>query len=125
MFKKCANQPFIFPIITQMKNATMSAATMVEPTGVDANIEISIPITAQTTDKDAENITTPLKFFISLIAESAGKIISADIRSEPTRFIPSTIITAIIIAIRRLYLSVFTPVAFEKFSSKVTAKSLL
>ena len=57
---------------------------MVEPTGVDANIEISIPITAQTTDKDAEKITTPLKFFISLIAESAGKIISADIRSEPT-----------------------------------------
>ena len=34
-------------------------------------------------------------------------------------------ITAIIIAINRLYPSAFTPVAFEKSSSKVTAKILL
>lgn len=111
--------------MAQMKNAIMSAATMVDPTGVEAKIEISIPLTAQITDKEAEKITTPLKFLINLIAESAGKIIRADIRREPTRFIPSTIMIAIIIAMIRLYLSVFTPVALEKFSSKVTAKSLL
>ena len=108
-----------------MKNAAISATTIVDPTGVETKIETNIPITAQITDKDAEKITTPLKFLIILIAESAGKIIRAEMRSEPTRFIPKTMITAIITAIKRLYLSVFTPVAFEKFSSKVTAKSLL
>ena len=60
-----------------------------------------------------------------LIADKAGKITRAEISSDPTRFIASTIITAIITAIKRLYLLVLVPVADAKFSSKVTANILL
>ena len=101
------------------------ASTIVDPTGVDKSIEDSIPSKAHIIDIIAEHMTTDLKFFISLIAESAGNTIKADISNEPTRFIPSTIIIAIIIAIKRLYLSVLTPVAFENVSSKVIANILL
>ena len=101
----------------QIKNATISVITMVEPTGVLYNIETIIPINAHTTEIIIENITTPLKFLTSLMAESAGNIISAEMRSEPTRFIPRTMITAVITAIKRLYVLDFTPVAFAKSSS--------
>ena len=57
--------------------------------------------------------------------DKAGKITSAEISSEPTRFMARTMITATISAIRRLYALAFVPVAFAKFSSKVTAKILL
>jgi len=73
----------------------------------------------------AEHTMTDLKLLNTLIAESAGKIIKADIKSEPTKFIASTIITAIITAITTLYASTFLPVAFANVSSKVTANSLL
>ena len=61
----------------------------------------------------------------ALIADSAGKITSAEISREPTKFIASTIITAVITAISRLYVPVLTPVARAKPSSKVTANILL
>ena len=80
----------------------MSIATIVEPTGVPARIEIIMPTNVQMTDKQTEHITTERKLLNILMAESAGKIISAEIRSEPTRFIARTTITAIIIAIIRL-----------------------
>lgn len=98
---------------------------MVDPTGVPASMDIIIPNNAQNTDMKAEHMVTALKLLNNLIAQRAGKITSADIKSEPTRFIASTIITAIIMAIIRLYLLAFTPTAFEKSSSKVTAKILL
>lgn len=103
----------------------MLAATIVEPTGVENNIDVSSPNTAHSTEIIAERITTPLKFWINLMDDRAGNIIKADIRSEPTRFIASTIITAVITAISRLYLSAFMPLAFAKLSSKVTANILL
>lgn len=84
-------------------NATKSAATIVEPTGVPARIEIKSPETEHTTLTHAEQIVTDLKLLKTRIAERAGKITRAEIRSEPTRFIASTIITAIITAIARLY----------------------
>ena len=74
-------------------NTKTSTATMVDPTGVPASNDISIPDIAHTTDETAENIVTLLKFFNMLMAESAGNITSADIRRDPTRFIESTIIT--------------------------------
>ena len=80
----------------------MSAITIVAPTGVLARIDTRIPIAAQNTDRHAEQIVTDLKLLNTRIAESAGKIISAEIRSEPTRLIPITIMTAMIIAIIRL-----------------------
>lgn len=96
-------RPVIIPSRLKMKNTIMSADTIVEPTGVEKIIALRIPMTAAVTDITAEHTITALKLLKSLIAESAGKIISADISSEPTRFIARTIINAVIIAISRLY----------------------
>ena len=106
-------------------NTNKSIATIVEHTGVPARIESNMPKIAHSTEMIAEHIVTRLKLLHRCIAESAGNMTSADIRSEPTRFIASTMITAITIAKSRLYASVFMPVAFAKFSSNVTANNLL
>ena len=115
----------IFSIKLLTKKAAISTATIVAPTGVEYKTEIRIPKMAQVTEITAEQMTTCLKFWKILIAERDGKIISAEIRSDPTRFIPITIMIAIITAIQRLYLSAFIPVAFAKVSSNVTAKMRL
>lgn len=75
---------------------------MVEPTGVEKAIDNIIPDKAANTDIILDNITTILKLFTNLIVESAGNITKADINKEPTKFIPKTIIIAIIIAISKL-----------------------
>lgn len=77
----------------------ISIPTIVEPTGVPARIDTTIPIAADKTEKIDENITTLLNFLNNFIADKAGKIISADVRSEPTKFIARTIIMAMTIAI--------------------------
>jgi len=77
----------------------MFAVTIVGPIGVSAKSDIKIPKTAQSTDVTAEQTTTERKLLKTLIAESAGKITRADIRSEPTKFIARTIITATTIAV--------------------------
>ena len=84
-----------------------------------------IPVNAHSTDTIAEQIVTALKLRNILIADKAGKMTSADISSEPTRFIASTMMTAITVASRKLYRSAFVPTAFEKSSSNVTANILL
>ena len=86
-----------------MRNAVRSAATIVLPTGVPASIEIKRPATEHTTETMAEQIVTERKLLNTRIAERAGKITRAEIKSEPTRFIASTMITAMMIAITRLY----------------------
>ena len=86
----------------QTRKAAKSAATIVEPTGVPAKIEIKSPDIEQIDESTAEQIVTERKLLKILIAERAGKIIKAEIKSEPTRFIASTIITAMMIAITRL-----------------------
>ena len=75
---------------------------MVEPTGVPASMDIIIPLRAHTTENAAENKVTDLKLRNRFIADNAGNIISADIRSEPTRFMARTIMIAIVMAISRL-----------------------
>ena len=75
---------------------------MVEPTGVPARMEIRIPSSAHIIEDTAEKIVTLLKFLRMLIAESAGKMTKADIKSEPTKFIARTMITAITVAINKL-----------------------
>lgn len=80
----------------------MSIATIVEPTGVDARIDTRIPAAAQMTDITAEHRITARKLLNSRMAERAGKIISADMSREPTRFIASTMTVAVITAISRL-----------------------
>lgn len=103
----------------------MSIPTIVDPTGVPASIDTIIPNAAQIIERTAELITTALKLLYSRIVESAGNIIRADVRSDPTKFIARTIMTAIITAMTKLYKRTFTPIAFEKSSSKVRAKILL
>ena len=85
----------------QTMKAAMSVTTIVEPTGVPRRMDRMIPKKAQHTEMTAEQIVTDLKLLNILIAESAGNITSADTRSEPTRFIARTIITAMIVAIRK------------------------
>ena len=75
---------------------------MVEPTGVSKRIDERMPNIAQKTDITAEKRMTDLKFLKSRMDESAGKMIRAEIKREPTRFIARTITMAIITAIKRL-----------------------
>lgn len=86
----------------KIPNTTMFTATMVAPTGVAAKMEIKIPTTAQNTAITAEDKITDKKLLKILMEETAGKIINADINKEPTSFIASTIIVAVITAIKRL-----------------------
>lgn len=98
--------------------------TIVEPTGVEARIEVNIPIEAQATDMIAEEITTALKLLNMRMDDSAGNMTRAEISREPTRFMARTIMEAVMTAINKLYRSTLIPVAFVNTSSKVTAKIL-
>lgn len=49
------------PIAQHTRNAARSTATMVEPTGVESQMESSSPETAQTTERAAEKTVTLLK----------------------------------------------------------------
>ena len=86
----------------QIKKATISAATIIEPTGVPARIDKSIPLIAQHTDNTTEHTVTLKNVLKIRIADSAGKMTSAEISNEPTRFIASTMISAVITAISKL-----------------------
>ena len=85
-----------------IKKAAMSDITMVAPTGVPQMIEKIMPKRAQTTDTQTEQTVTERKLRNSFIAQSAGKIIRAETRSDPTRFIARTMMTAVITEISRL-----------------------
>ena len=50
--------PIIRPATQLIKNAAISAATIVEPTGVPASMDNKIPITAQITDNITEHKVT-------------------------------------------------------------------
>jgi len=92
----------ILPASEKQAKHIRSTTTIVAPAGVDARIEIKIPMVAHITEITAEQIITFLKLLNTLIADIAGNIISADVSSAPTRFIASTIIIAVIIATIRL-----------------------
>ena len=74
-----------------------------------------------TTDSIADEITVALKLLNIRIDDKAGNIINADISKDPINLIPNTIVSAVSTAVNILYRPVLIPVAFEKFSSKVTA----
>ena len=65
-------------------------------------MESKSPIVEQTVEKITEKSVTDLKLLKILIAERAGNIRRAEIKSEPTRFIARTIIIAVTIEIVRL-----------------------
>ena len=86
------------PMIQQITNAARSAATIVEPTGVPAKIETMIPNAAQMTESTEEDIITLRKLLKRRIEESAGKMMSAVMSNEPTKYMERTMITAITMA---------------------------
>ena len=73
----------------------------------------------------AEQMITDRNVLNILMDESAGNITSAEISSDPTRFMARTIMTAIITAISRLYIPALVPAVLANVSSNVTAKILL
>ena len=75
---------------------------MVEPTGVPARMDARMPSSAQKTERTAAQMVTLRKLLNIRMADSAGKITSAEISREPTRFIASTMMTATTTAISRL-----------------------
>ena len=97
-----ALRPAMLPTIANTPYITMSHATIVDPTGVPDRMEMIIPISVQRTDRIAEQIVTLLKLLNTLIEDIAGKMTSADMRSDPTRFIARTIIVAMMIAMMML-----------------------
>ena len=99
--------------------------TIVAPTGEPPSIEMKSPKAVQTTENIAEDTVTERKLLNTHMDANAGNTTSAEIRSEPTKFIANTTIIAMIIAIKRLYFCVSIPVALAKFSSNVTANILL
>ena len=94
----------IFEMSVNIAKTIRSATTIVEPTGVLATTEARIPTKEQNTAIIVAHMVTLLKFLQTLMAESAGNTIRAEMRSEPTRFIARTMTTAIIVARRRLYI---------------------
>ena len=97
----------------------------VYPLGLTYTQETLRPIMKHTTAITAELTVTEKNDLHILMELTAGKIISAEISSAPMTFMPRTIVTAVRTAITVLYKSALSPVAFMKFSSKVTAKILL
>lgn len=112
-------------MIKNTTNRIRFTATMVEPTGVPARIEIIIPVNALQVERIAAQTVTERNDLHTLMADSAGKMTSAEIRREPTKFMASTMMTAIMVAMHTLNSFTLRPVALEKSSSKVTANSLL
>lgn len=111
--------------IENIINTNAFTTTILAPVGIENTYENTIPKKKQNTDIIAEHIITFLNVFTIFIDVSAGKIIKLEISIVPIILIPTTIVIAVNIAITVLYRFVFTPVAFAKFSSKVTAKILL
>ena len=83
-----SNDHFAFlslPASENAANTTMSAATIVEPTGVPYMTEARIPSTEQSTEITAALAMTARKLLNTRIAERAGKMMSAEMSSAPTR----------------------------------------
>lgn len=80
---------------------------------------------APITENMVDDIVTDLKLLHSLMDDSVGRIISADMSSAPTRFIDITMMTSIRTAISILYSQTLVPELLANASSNVTAYILL
>ena len=70
-----------------------------------------MPMIRHTTEITAEFTVTLLNVRHTRMDVSAGKMIRLEMRSAPIILIPSTMVTAVRMAISVLYMSAFTPVA--------------
>ena len=75
---------------------------MLAPTGMSSEYEMTIPRKKHIVETIPEQITTPLKLEKSLIAVSDGKTIRLDMRRDPIIRMPTTMVTAVRIAMRVL-----------------------
>ena len=91
-----------FPASRKAANTAMFITAIVGPIGVDAQMQMIMPTAAQNTEIAAEHTTTLLKLLNTLIAESAGKVMSDEISSAPTIFIAITMTTPVTAARRVL-----------------------
>ena len=107
------------------KNTTISTVTIVAPTGVDNKMDINMPIVVLATEMIAALMMTDWKLLNTLIAQSAGNTIKAEVNNEPAKFIAKTMTIAVAIAINMLYAAVFIPAEAAKSSSNVSANILL
>ena len=89
-------------MITQSANTITLMHTTVAPMGVERIMERMIPVIAQNTPMVPEAITTDKKLLNILSEDNTGNTIRAEIRSEPTSCMLSTITTAIITERRNL-----------------------
>ena len=89
-------------MITQSANTITLMHTTVAPMGVERIMETMIPVIAQNTPMVPEAITTDKKLLNILSEDNTGNTIRAEIRSEPTSCMLSTITTAIITERRNL-----------------------
>ena len=92
----------ILPAKTQIAKTMTLTQTTVAPTGVEKRIDAMIPVNAQNIPIAPEDITTDKKLLKIRSADKTGNTISADIRSDPTSCMLSTITTAMITEIKSL-----------------------
>ena len=121
--KRFKSQPRTRRTPQHNRKISRSTTTTEAPTGVLSRYEPVRPTQKPSTDSTPASTTTPRKLFHSRMAVSAGKITSEEISMAPIIRIPSTMVKAVSTDSRVLYSLTFTPVAREKFSSKVMAKS--
>ena len=112
-------------MMKQAVNTARSAATTVGPMAVAKMMDSTVPERAEIAAMTTAETVTLLKLLKSLIADRAGKMISADARSAPKRFIARTTVTAVMTAMRVLYAATLMPAEAANDSSKVTANILL
>ena len=105
-------------------NIAKFATTTLAPAGMEKAYEQTNPAVKLIIDNMAEHTVTDKKLLKTLIDVNAGKIIKLEISMAPIIFIPITTVTAVKTDISVLYIPTFTPVAFEKLSSNVTANTL-
>ena len=85
----------IASVIHNTTNTIALTITTLAPVGVSREYDVHIPIKKQKTESTPEQIITDLNFLQTLIEESAGKIISAEISRVPIILIPITIVSAV------------------------------
>lgn len=83
------------------KTARLTMTTLA-PVGVENRKEAIRPTTKQETESTAEQSTTPLKLWNRRIELSAGKMIRLEMSRVPIMRMPTTMVTAVSAAMRRL-----------------------
>ena len=93
----------------QIAKINISITTIVAPTSVPEITETKSPIMVPVIEKMQEKTVTLLKLLKIIIEETEGKIINAEIKRVPTRFMARTITAATTDAKIMFTIFVFVP----------------